>query len=67
MGVGARCAKSGGTGELGSQKVNWPAESFLGQEEKLLKTSLQTFPQKIMHYLYDVSLDKDFNINFNYR
>ena len=28
MGVGARGAKSGGTGELGSQKVNEPAESF---------------------------------------
>jgi hypothetical protein len=42
-----RDAKSGGTGELGSQKVEWHAESFLGQGEKFLKQSLQ----KILKYL----------------
>ena len=42
-----RGAKSGGTGEPGSQKVNWPAESFWDQEEKLLKPSLQTFLQNL--------------------
>ena len=30
-----RGAKSGGTGEPGSQKVNWPAESFSGYKKKL--------------------------------
>ena len=34
MGVLARGAKSGGTGEPGSQKVYWPAESFWNLEEK---------------------------------
>jgi hypothetical protein len=33
----ARGAKSGGTGEPGSQKVNWPAESFLTKRRKFLK------------------------------
>ena len=32
-----RGAKSGGTGEPGSQKVNQPAESFWDYEEKFLK------------------------------
>ena len=36
-----RGAKSGGTGEPGSQKVNQTAESFGGQEDKLSKPSLQ--------------------------
>ena len=32
-----RGAKSGGTGEPGSQKVNWPAESF-GPRRKIVET-----------------------------
>ena len=40
-----RGAKSGGTGEPGSQKVKQPAESFWSEENKL-KPLLQIFLQK---------------------
>ena len=45
MGVKSRGAKSGGTGEPGSQKVKQPAESFWGEANKL-KPLLQIFLQK---------------------
>ena len=47
-----RGAKSGGTGEPGSQKVNWPAESLWG-EVKILCSICK----------YYVSADNDVNIN----
>jgi hypothetical protein len=34
LATSTRGAKSGGTGEPGSQKVYWPAESFWTPEEK---------------------------------
>ena len=69
-----RGAKSGGTRELGSQKVNQSAESCCGQQEKLLKPKLQMFLQKILCLCrqsfnincscsHDVSADNDSIIN----
>ena len=51
-GARGRGAKSGGTGEPGSQKVNWPAESLWG-EVKILCSICK----------YYVSADNDVNIN----
>ena len=38
MGLATRGAKSGGTEEPGSQKVNWPAEIFLGPRREIDET-----------------------------
>ena len=66
----ARGAKSGGTGEPGSQKVNWPAESFWAKKKHCWNHhALQTYLQRIAVFVLNDAdyyvIDKDFNINCN--
>jgi hypothetical protein len=56
-----RGAKSGGTGEPGSQRVYWPAESFWIPEEKLSLYSCLQKNSETLNWFY-VSADNDFNI-----
>ena len=60
----SRGAKSGGTREPGSQKVNQPAENILSQQEEIVEMFLQT---KIFIYIvncsHNVSADNDFSRN----
>ena len=60
-GRGGRGAKSGGTEEPGSQKVNQPAASFWVQEDKLFAVIVKPDPD-----YFDLA-DKGININCNYR